>query len=196
MTKLSQVREEFDRVAHGEWLRFRDTTICVRVRGFLTNEYQRALRAVLGSFPKLADDATPEQRIERDEAVGRAMIPHLTQHVLMEWWGVDAEADPIPAGTEAPRLVGEVAGLKLEVVELDGHLYRPIEDGMWQEMVPYSPSTAEVTLMEPRCGELLDVVRAAAGVVDNRELVREAEALGKRATSSNGKSSTATTPKR
>lgn len=207
--KLSEIKQEFDRATYGEWLQWGSRRLFVRVRGFLVPEYQRALRAVYSSFSPLPEDAPIADRLERDELIGKAMLPYLCKHVLVGWWGLDAEGDPVPEGEmeegRTTEVVAVVNGHTLRTVRVgarefrdvhdDGREARPIE-GLFQEMVPYAPESAAEQLADPRCGELLNAIRTAAGILDTRLLKAEAEALGKPATTSAGKSTTATTPKR
>lgn len=73
--KISQIKQDFEAAVYGEWIQWGDRQVFFRVRGFFVPEYQRALRAVLASLEKLPGDATADQRIERDELVGKAMLP-------------------------------------------------------------------------------------------------------------------------
>lgn len=203
--KISEIKQEFAAATYGEWMQWGERPVYLRVRGFFVPEYQRALRAVLASMDKLPENASVDQQLERDELVGRAMLPYLCRYVLLGWWGLDAE---VPALTEAlqpdwqPTVAGVHGGMNLYTYVHEGREFRrldPSEEGgmpAWQEMVPYTPEAALSAFSDPRCGELLMVVKAGASLVDRRTLQAEAEALGKRQTSSIGTSDTANTPKR
>lgn len=201
MTKLSTIREEHDQRARGEWRRFGDTDICLRLRGFTNPDYQRALRVVLDGFPKLAPEATLAQKLDHDEAIGRAIVPLIAEHVVTDAWGIDADEEPVNLNGELQHevVLGVCDGVTIERAQDPvGNEYRPIRSGalcLWQSMEQRTPQKILAILSDPRCAELLAWVRVEAALIDQAEAKREAEALGKRLRSPDGKSSTASTPK-
>lgn len=195
MTKLSEVRAEFEKHDGGHWVRFRGT-IYLKVRGETSREYRRAQRLAQFANPDLNGSSTPEQKVAREEAVGAALVPAAAEHLLVDWWGMDAEVEPI--AIENPpqtRVVADVDGEELLALEHGGKVYRP-EGELWQEVVPYSAALARQYLADPACVELLNTVRITAKTIDQLRLMREVEALGKPRSSSSGKSTTASTPRK
>lgn len=202
--KLSQVRRRYERDLDGQWFWWRDT-IYIQVRGFSHIGYQRAIRAAQSAHPappavtedSSADEVREHQKAteEREHAIGLALLPAVARELWLNWWGVDAEVDPVELDVgESPvvRVVATVGKFVLETLEHEGRSYRR-EGNLWQEMVPYTPELGLATLQDPKCADLLNAVRAASGQVERTTLVEDALALGKLRTTSAGTSPMATT---
>lgn len=202
MTKLSAIQREHDADADGRWI-YWTGTIYAKVRRFQTREYQRAIRVAQASVP---DDpnATPEEVVKREERVGELLIPAIARYVLVDWWGVDAETEPrgdvSPTTDAKPALVAVVDGVELRTLTIDGIPYRPLFDfeksgagGGWQAMEPYTAERGIEALSDPRCVELLNLVRASAHYLDIERVKAQVDGLGKLRSTSSGSSSTAST---
>jgi len=208
--KLSQVRTRHQRDLEGQWFWWRET-IFLKVRGFSHPDYQRAARVARLAIPgpellgEDASDAEKEKRaaavVEREHAIGAALVPALSESILLDWWGVDMETPPIKekdlpgSGVPTPQLVATVGKIRLETLTCPGgRIFR--KDGeLWQEMVPYTPEAGLAAFRDPECADLLTGVREAAADCDLRVKREDALALGKLPSTSNGTSVTVTTKK-
>lgn len=195
MTKLSEIRADHERDSSGSWFHWRGT-IYLKVRRFGTKAYQRAVRRAQLELPAPADDASVEEKAAHEEKLGAAVIPAMAEHVLVDWWGMDSEVEPVELeDAGSPETVAEVDGVALKALKADGKLYRP-ESGSWQEMEPFSAARAREILSDPACADLLDAVRTAAHILDVRRVREDMAALGKLKSTSAGTSSSVTAPTR
>jgi hypothetical protein len=194
MTKLSDIRADHDRDRGGSWFHWRGT-IYLKVRRFGTRDYQRALRRAQLEHPAPGADATAEDKAQHEERLGAALIPAIAEHVLVDWWGMDAEEAPIEIAGATDTPVAVVDGVELRSLEFAGVIYRP-EGSKWQQVEPYSVARATEILADPRCADLLDAVRSAAHILDVRRIREDVAAVGKLKSTSAGTSSSATEPKK
>ena len=211
--KLSQVRTRHQRDLEGQWFWWRET-IFLKVRGFSHPDYQRAARVARLAIPgpemlgEDASDAEKEKRaaavVEREHAIGAALVPALSESILLDWWGVDMEVAPIEAKALplaenvkafAPELVATVGKIRLETLTCPGGRIFRKEGELWQEMVPYTPAAGLAAFRDPECADLLTGVREAAADCDLRVKREDALALGKLPSTSSGTSGTVTTKK-
>lgn len=194
--KLSAIREVHQADSEGRWFWWRDT-IHVRVRGASCREHQMAIRAANLAHPaptplpadaKQSDiDQRAVELAEREEVLGQFLLPSLAQNLLTDWWGVDAESEPqrldgaAISGCECIATVGKV---RLLTLQFKGKIWRPLdmvkgEPILWQEMEPFSSERALEAMRDPGLASLVNAVRAASEMVDDRRLRADAEALGK-----------------
>lgn len=187
--KLSQVRGRHAQDLEGTWFWWRES-ICIKVRGYGNLAYQRAARAARIAHPApapLTEDATDADRTrraqaleEREHAIGLELLPALTEHVLLNWWGVDAELDPVADLPEEPTqiVLGRCGKIELIAWQSGDGLYRR-EGDLWQQMIPYSPQTGLSVLREEGCAALLTAVRQGAESIELRAAQEDIAALGK-----------------
>lgn len=191
MTKLSDIRADHDLDQGGAWFHWRGT-IYLKVRRFNNRAYHRALRRTQLENPTPGAEASAEEKAAHEEHLGRALVPAVAEHVLVGWWGMDAEVEPIEIeGAPDSTLVASVDDTELRSLEIAGRVYRP-DGALWQEMEPYSTARAAEVLADPRCADLLEAVRTAAHILDVRRIREDVAAVGKLRSTSAGTSSSAT----
>lgn len=202
--KLSKVRARHVQGLEGTWFWWREN-ICICARGYSNLAYQRAARAARIAHPApapLTEDATDADRErraqaleEREHAIGIALLPALTEHVLLNWWGVDAELDPVASdalpGEPIELMLGRCGKIDLVAWQAGDFIYRR-EGELWQQMIPYSPQTGLSVLREEGCADLLTAVRQAADSVDLHAQQEDIAALGKLLSMSAGTSGSGT----
>jgi hypothetical protein len=162
MTKLADFRVAVEEYERGEWLRVGESTLYLRVRGLGYGPYQRALRRrdMLNGAAKPPAEMTPDEKLDAEEKSEREAAPLIGEHLVADWFGADADTEPLAEleGAEA-ETVATVGGEALVAYVKDGKRYRKTEDGKYQELAPWSVEASVAVFSDPGQAHLLNFVK-------------------------------------
>lgn len=158
MAKLQDLRTDKELSTKGIWVPFVfDIEFLIGRSGTL--EYDRTIRELTRPHLHLYKQSLPQGVI--DEITYRAMA----RHCLLGWRNLDEDVPPVSED--------ERDGTKIR----DG-LYRPLANGLYQEIIPYSEDKAFELLKDPESYDLYRFVVAVSNDQTIYRAKRKKEELG------------------
>ena len=195
MTKLSQLRIDPEEDERGEW-RHLGESVYVRIRRSTYHPFQRAIRRIQLERETAEKPADVDQKLTAQEREEDAVAAARGEHVLADWYGVDDEVSaPVSLNGEAKaETIGECAGDPLVIYRAGEHVYRKLEDGTYQELVPFTRDRAVAAMRDPTYVVLREFVRRWSEALGGMSISKATSILGKSRTAPTGTRATPKSP--